>query len=226
MDVQKGFNARGSFGIPEHMKKQLEAQQRTAPKGAESEEASAEEFTQAAQAAAEAPKAEQDATQTPPASENDKQKDIDTLRAFWEDRLGIKITERDIRDYIFKGRLIKDNIEAVPGYMKATFQSMNPEELGAVDQKMAEFRENKKFTPDGLTNENALQVLSYGWIKAAEIEEDSVKSAKSLGNTPEERYKTIQKISALAVQEVIEAWDGFNVLLKIALREKRLLKKS
>ena len=223
MDVQKNFNARGSFGIPEHLKKQLESQQRPATGAAPQEGEPTEADIAATQAQAQAPEV---AKVTQPDPEAEKQNEIDTLRDFWQKRLGVTITERDIRDYIFKGRLIKDNIEVVPGYMKASFQSLNPEELGIIDEKMAQFREDKKFTPDGLTNENALQVLSYGWVKAVEVEDGTVKSAKSLGNTPEDRYKTIQKISALAVQEVIEAWDGFNVLLKIALREKRLLKKS
>lgn len=227
MDVQNTFNARGSFGIPEAMKKQLEAsQQRQAPKPGETAVPKESAPAQTDEAQQKATEGQASAEQASAASaEEQKQKDVDTLRLFWEERLGIQITEKDIRDYIFKGRLIKDGIEAVPGYMRATFQSLNPEELGLVDQRMAEFRETVKFTPDGLTNENALQVLSHGWLKAVEVEDGVAKTAKLLGNTAEDRYKTIQKISALAVQEVIEAWDGFNVLVKIALREKRLLKK-
>lgn len=224
MDVQRGFNAQGSFGVPQHLvprQPSVDTKPATPPTDSDPDRLLSKPAPAVASSAA--PSAQPEATPTDPESPKDE---IESLRRFWEDRLKISITERDIRDYIFKGRLVKDNVEVIPGYMLATFQSLNPEELSAVDQKMALFRESVKFTTDGLNNENALQVLAYGWLKSAEVDESGVKPMKSMGNTPEERYKTVTKISALAVQEAIEAWDGFNVLLKIALRERRLLKKS
>lgn len=222
MDITpSGFNSRGSFGIPDQLRNQLEGKP-----GAQPEQKSASAPAQDTQATVQEPVATApQETKAPEDAEDQAQKDVRALREFWEKRLQVQITERDVRDYIFKGRLIKDGVEVIPGYMKASFQSLNPEELGIIDQKMATFRETTKFTADGLSNENALQVLSYGWLRSVEIDGGSAKAPKSMGNTPEERYKTISKISALAVQEAIEAWDGFNTLLKVALKEKQLLKK-
>jgi hypothetical protein len=208
----EGFNARGSFGVPEHIKKQLEQSARPKP-----------------EVVASPPQPEvapPTAVITPEQKEDDKkQMDLAALREHWEKRLSIKLTEKDIHNYIFKGKLIKEDIEIIPDVMKVVFQSVTAAELAEIDQSMAEFREGHKWTTDGLSNENALRVLSYGWIKTVEIEDGVAKPARLMGNTHSDRYKTISQISALAVQEVIEAWDVFNILIKIALREKRILKK-
>lgn len=222
MEANTTFNARGSFGVPEHLIRQpMKEESKPAPetvKASPSVEAPVAENADVVQPTQEESKSAAQAAKS-------EEKDIESLRKFWEDRLRVTITEKDVREYIFKGRLIKDGIEVIPGYMRATFQSVNAEELSQIDQRMADFREAGRYTADGLQNENALQVLSHGWLRSVEVEGDVSKPSKSMGNTPEDRYKTISKISALAVQEAIEAWDGFNLLLKIALREKRLLKK-
>lgn len=219
MDV-KNLN-QGSFGIPDNVRAQLE-KQRVAPPQATPPVAQAQQPVVAAPAEAPVEKEtlEQDL------KEAKSQKAIEDLRDFWEKRLEVTITPKDVRDYIFRGRLIKDNIVVIPGYMKARFQSLNPEELEQVDNKMSEFRDKGKFTQQGLDNENAIQVLSYGWLASTEIGDDGKdKPSKPMGATWEDRYGTVKKVQALAVQEVIEAWDGFQTLIKIALREKRLLKK-
>ena len=223
MEANTTFNARGSFGVPEHLvprQPSPETRPATPPTDPDPDRLLSKPAPTTASSATSPTQSEA----APTDSEQPKD-EIESLRRFWEDRLRVTITEKDVREYIFKGRLIKDGVEVIPGYMRATFQSVNAEELSLVDQKMADFREAGRYTADGLQNENALQVLSHGWLKSVEVEGGVAKPSKSMGNTPEDRYNTISKISALAVQEAIEAWDGFNLLLKIALREKRLLKK-
>ena len=217
------FNSKGSFGIPEHMKRQLEqpVKQKT-----EREYMAVSDPAQAAQPSVAVPGAAPEVPATPAEEKTRDEQDLNSLRTMWEKRLETRVSEKDLRDYVFKGKLIKDGVEVIPKMMRVTFQSVTPAELSEIDQKMAVFREENKWTTDGLSNENAVRVLSYGWIKTVEVGEDEIpKAPRSMGNTPEERYKVISAIPALAVQEVIEAWEGYNTLLKIALREKRLLKK-
>lgn len=219
-----GFRPQGSFGIPEQLKKQLEeSKQRPAPEPSQESAAKATE-----------PKMEPVAKSSDPESDDQEYKDrqeILNFKKMWEARLGISITHKDVREYILRGRLVKEGIIIVPGYMLATFQTHNPSELAAIDQTMAAFRETVKFTPDGLSNESAVQVLSYGWIKAALIDEDDQTQAgnpapyRSLGENPEQRRKAIQSMGSLLVASAAECWDGFNVLIKLALKEKQILKK-
>jgi hypothetical protein len=219
MDVAK--LKQGSFGIPEQMRKAMEQQKQShlTPKSEEPASAAKEDSNPVPVPA--------DISGDEKKEDDELSKDLQALRKTWEDRLQITITSKDIRDYIFRGRLVKDSILAIPGFMKVTLQSLNPEELAHIDQRMAAFRDTSKWTQSGLDNENALNVLSYAWLKSVEIDDGGAdKPAKPMGSTPEERLATIRKIQALAVQEVIEAWDGFQILIKIALREKRLLKKQ
>ena len=214
MDVQNGFNAKGSFGIPEQLKKQMAAANAVAAEqrpDAQPEDKVASPQTEPVAAAAE--------------EKSEDQKDIETLKKYWEGRLAIQITEKDVRDSIFKGRLLKDGVDAVTGFMKVTFQSLTVEEYNQIDQKLAEFRASSRHTEEGAANEMALRVLSFGWVRAAEVEDGQAKTYRALGNTPEERYGNILKMSAGTIQEVIEAWKGFEILVRLATRERRLLKK-
>jgi hypothetical protein len=217
----------GSFGIPEHIRKQMEDTQRAkASKDKEEPPQLPEPEEKSAKAApVMEPKAAKDSEDT--ASEaDDKEKLLKTIH-FWEDQLEIKISPKDIQDYIFKGRLVKEGVfiaaypdEKTPDSYKdfrVTFQSHTPADLSEIDEKMAAYRERGKFTAEGLENERSLHMLSYVLLSA---------DGRSMGKTPDERYKNVKNFGGMIVSLIAEAWDGFNLLVRYSLREKKLFKKS
>jgi len=213
----------GSFGIPDHIKRQMEEQHR--PKAAPKEE------SPTSQPEPEKPVEfktgdEPKATAKPAAIEDDdKEKLLKTVH-FWEEQLDVKITSKDIQDYIFKGRLVKEGIFIAAFHedkdsdkfkdFRVTFQSHTPADLAEIDEKMALYREKGKFTARGLENEESLLTLSYVLLNA---------DGRSLGKTPDERYKNIKNLAGGIVALIAEAWDGFNLLIRYSLREKKLFKK-
>lgn len=214
----------GSFGIPEAVRRQMEESKKkqAAPKGAPSPNnpATEEQIEQAA-AAVEKKLEESDKPQ-----EESRVKEILETKAHWESQLEVKITAQDVRDYIFQGKVEKDKVfvASLPSKenpeeleaLRVTFRSHTPEDMSAIDEKIAAFRDRGKFTQNGLDNEQALLVLSHGLIKI---------NGSALGKTPEERYANIKKLGSHLVDLIVDSWRGFNILLRLALQEKKLLKK-
>jgi len=220
-----GFKSRGSFGIPEQVIRQMEEARRQ-KKEEEAEVAPVQKSSYPP------PQAAPEASSTPPpvkelSVDESDQKEILKAKRFWEDQLEISLTPKDIRDYIFKGRLIKDGIfvASIPDEkdpekcvdFRVTFQSDTPEDSSEIDEKMATYRDKGKYTAEGIANENAILVLSCALLSA---------DGRPLGKTSEERYKNIKKFGNDLVNLIVEAWSGYKLLLRLALREKKLLKKS
>lgn len=209
----EGFKAKGSFGIPENVKQQMETARARAPEAAKAPEA-----VQARSAPeVEAPEQEK---------KSSGQDQLEELKKVYETTYKIQLTEDDVRDYIFKGRLIKKDVEIAPGYLKGTFYSHTPAEYAEVDKHMAAFMKAGDFTSEGASNEKAIVVLSYSWRDAAPIEGDVVGSYRSLGATPQDRRKAICEMGAHIIDLASEANTALNFLLKYALREKGFVKKS
>jgi actin-related protein len=209
MEATKPFEAKGSFGIPEPMKRQME--RRPVP------------------ATALPPKMPEQPAQ-PKETEEEKKEDSDQQRILadkklLEEQFEIKISASDLRDYIFNGRLVKKDIfiTSVPKDdntwedFKVVFQSQTPTDVSTINRKLAEFRDDKeRFTPEGLENERALLVLSMGLLEI---------NGKQIGATSEDRYKNISKMGTRLVDLIVEGWKGFNALINFSLLEKKLLKK-
>lgn len=225
MEGKTTFKPQGSFGIPEHLVKQMEEQRRVKvapPKEEPEQHPKAPEQAPAQIKLQEAP------SEIAPADKKE-QEDQDAIRKakkFWEDQLETTITTKDMQDYIFKGRMVKDGIfiaaipdDKNPGKyhdFKVTFQSHTPSDLAEIDEKMADYRSKAKFTPEGLDNEKSLLTLSYVLLSA---------DGRSFGKNPEERYKNIKGLAGGVVSLIVEAWDGLNLLIRYSLREKKLFKK-
>lgn len=200
---------RGSFVNPQEIKKHMEeAMTATVTKMAEPKEVNppVEE------------KKEEVSTE-----ENKQQAQLLQMKKAYEEELGIIVTEDDIRDYIFKGRLVKSGIKIIPGYMNGSFQTLNASESCMIDEHMASYRDKGKFTPDGLDNERALTILAHTWKSA---QKDGDEPYRSLGETVEARDKQIRVMGAHVIDAASYANTGFNFLLKYGLREKNILKKS
>ena len=134
-----------------------------------------------------------------------------------EDVLEVKITDEDIQNYIFRGRVLKDKIVAIKGKVEVTFQTMTPKELDAVDQYVAELRgSDEKHTMDGIANLRTVRQLAYAWVKI---------NGKALPPTVDARAKAIAEMGSHLVNRVVSAYQAFDLLVELTLREEEFLKK-
>jgi hypothetical protein len=225
MEGRDGFQAKGSFGIPEGIKKQIEQQKNAPPVPQDGgvEARIAPQVPNQGQTSPAAPEAVAAAAAATKEFEERKAKDraqMLEIKSAYEENLGIKIDEEDVRDYIFKGRVAKE-VTIIPGYMKGTLQTLTTKESGTIDEQMAKVQLSMKLTPQGYDNERAIYTLSYAWTHAQNKNE-----MRMLGTKPEEREETIRGMGGHTVDLACEANVQLNWLLKYAMREKGFLKKS
>lgn len=223
-----GFKSRGSIGVPPEIQKQLnEARTDMARRGTRPAQPPPHPSqVHPAAAAPEAPVVPQVEPPPPPASpetekakaEEEQRKKFQEVKAQLEQSLGLVIEPDDIKDYVFKGRLTKD-VQIIPGVLKATFQTQNPTEFMEIDEKMANLRNEMKFTPEGLDNQKAILNLSYSWVAA----NDKPLSAKS---DPVVRENYIRKMGNHIVDVAAQKLTELNMLLRMTLQEKTFIKKS
>ncbi len=213
MEPNSNFKPRGSFGIPPEMQKKANEmeqkkyeRQQEAAKPAAPTTSMAESYT-----------AEKEAEQEVARQEAEQISKVDRLRKALEEELEISIDENDIRNYIFRGVLRKEITVVKSIGMKATFQTLNTSQMQDIDKRMSAIRSGIDYTSTGTGNENSIITLSYGWLEAA---------GKSLGSTPTEREDRIRQMAALFVEQASEVFTNYNVLVKIALQDKGLVKKS
>jgi hypothetical protein len=218
-----GFKSRGSFGIPEGLKKELEDARKNPPPQAPTHPKAppapaAVEVKQAAPSPAvgEAP-APQDLANREPTKE-EQADDLRQLRAKIEDSLGAAIDDKDIQDYVFRGRLTK-TVTILPGILEGTFQTLTPTEIQAIDEGVADFQARGKFTSEGVVNERAILTLSYSWVAAAG-------KPLATGNDNKKREEKIRKMGAITVDSATRAFNELNLLLRVVFGEKQFQKKS
>jgi hypothetical protein len=226
MEPSTGFRAKGSFGVPQEMQKDLEdARRKAANKGAPPEASSMQPHAAnrppmssdvpAAPQAPGQPAAPPTAEETAEAVQEAKFKE---LKESIEKRLETTITPEDIKDYIFKGSLTK-TVSVIPGVFKCAFKTLTPTEYFEIDTREAAFRDEGKYTLDGIMNQRAIVTLSYAWIAA----DGKPLSAK---NDPALREKNIRVLGSHVVEFAVSANQDFNTLLKLVLQEKAFIKKS
>lgn len=225
----QGFNPQGSFGMPKHLQKQVINRAQARKPSAPEEADLLEETAKPADTITDAPitaKSEQTADIVPDkvepkADPEKKEKELmaarERLKKNYEKHLEIVITEEDIKNYIFRGRMVKKDVTILTGVLKGTFRTHTPREIDEIDQQLAEVRNAGKNTVDGIANQEALRVLSYVWMEA---------DGRSLGDTPEKRLETIKDMGSQVADRASDAWNGINFLLNYALNEKAFLKKS
>lgn len=219
--MEASFKSKGSFGIPEQMQRDLEAS-RKKPAGPP-----------------EAPVGDavpvNDPRWVPPGSEElkvaepvktseeltaaERERIFIQERAKLEESLETKITEEDIKDYIFRGRLAKE-IAVIPGIMKSVFQTLNGDEAQDIDNRVALIIDgDKKLTGPGLDNERSILNLSYSWVSAAG-------KPLAVNNDPKKREVYIRKMGTHLLDAAAAKLGEFNLLVKLTLREKSFIKKS
>lgn len=148
----------------------------------------------------------------------DKTEEFRKTKASYEEMLGVKVTEEDLTEYIFRGRIVKKDIVAIKNRVKVAFQTLTPSEIDAVDEYMAKLRSNgdKPRTIEGTTNLRTIRQLCYAWTEI---------NGKALPKDIEKKAEAISQMGVVVVNRVVEAFRMFDLLVEMALREEEFLKK-
>lgn len=209
MEPVPGFRAKGSFGVPLEMQKDLDAARRKAPAPEPARvEPTPEAATESVPVDPKAPKELTDA---------EREAEYVKFKVALEKELMTSVTVDDIKDYVFRGRITKE-VEVIPGVMKATFQTLNPTEYLEIDKRVAAYQDEGIFTSEGLSNQRALVTLSYVWIAA---------NGKPLSgkNEPTKREDAVRKCGVDVIDSVVRAHEKFKTLVTVVMKEKSFIKK-
>jgi hypothetical protein len=133
-----------------------------------------------------------------------------------EKAIGIVISDADITDYIFQGRIVKDKIQAVKGKIEVTFQTLTPKELEMVDEVVAKAQTEGKNTKEGISNIRTIEQMTFAWLAI---------NGKPLPKDLEKRKEAINRMGTHVVNRVVESFKCFDVLIEMTLREEEFLKK-
>lgn len=134
--------------------------------------------------------------------------------------LGVEITEDDVWSMLFNNEIIKRGITVIPGKMSATFRTISLDDTNEVDSKMASELKIDRLE-NGYKNINTQYILSQGLIELGKPGQ-----LKPLGETAEERFKAIGKMSALVVEKLGRKWNEFVFLVDETLKEEMESKKE
>lgn len=206
MQPTNPYQQRGSFSKPDPVIPKQQAKPQPAEEVEATENAAPESTTQNTTVS------EEDSIKK---AIEDREKQIKNYIAEISKDLGVEMNNEDIRNYILKGRISKE-VVLVTGIMKGTLQTLRIEDLQSIDERMAVIRDQSKFTPKGLENEEAIIVLSYSWTHA---------DGKSLGENPESREAKIRKMGSLFVERASSARVSFDTLVRLVMQERGLVKK-
>lgn len=212
----EGFKAKGSFGVPDELKRHHEAARKKLADDAANE---------AAKTAAPVEKAETDPYEKGGSAEKVAAVDLEASQAEQykkakkelEDSLEVTISEDDIKSYIFKGRLVKE-VSIFPGVLKATFQTLNAEEHMVIDEQLAKYIADNKYTSGGIDNQHSITLLSHAWIMIGGKPFTSK-------DDPPKRESHIRKMGTTIIDATSKKYNELNTLIKLVLNEKSFLKK-
>jgi hypothetical protein len=220
MEPRPGFKARGSFGTPPQMLKDLEESRKKA--GEEAARPSQQPPPQVnKEEAVMAPPIENEAPADPkkPKEITDAEREAEYVKfkAELEKDLETTLTVEDIKEYVFRGRITKE-VQVIPGVLNCTFQTLNPSEHLEIDKRVASFQNEGAYTSEGIANQRSLVTLSYVWIAAG----GKPLSAK---NDPIKREEAVRKCGVDIVDAVSKAYQKFKTLVSVVMQEKTFIKK-
>lgn len=214
MEPRPGFRAKGSFGIPQEMQKDLEEQRRKAPEPPKPPQVPVEAPVMEA-----APAQEEAIEAKKPKEPTDAEREAEYIKykAELEKDLDVALTVEDIKDYVFRGRIVKE-VSAIPGVLRCTFQTMNPSEHLEIDKRVAAYQNEGAYTSEGIANQRSILTLSYVWIAA----NGKPLSAK---NEPSKREDAVRKCGTDVIDRVTSAFMKFKTLVNVVMQEKSFVKK-
>ena len=205
----------GSFGIPPEMQAEIEKSKKKAaqkPVDKTDIESVVEDF--------DPPK--KDPRKEVPESvvKEDPKESYAKLKAEALRDLEIELTDDDFFAYVYKNKLEKDSVCIMPGKLYAKFRSLSVSETIEIDKK-TKISSTVDYTEAGIRNFNTLHLLSHGVFALG-----PTGKVRSLGETPDERYKALSEMGSLVVEKISQKWNLFVFLVSTLMQEDENVKKS
>jgi hypothetical protein len=201
----------GSFGLPPEMQAEIEKSKKKAaqkPVDKTDAESVIEDYDPPKKEKPEAPKVE------------DPKESYAKVKAEAMKDLEITLTDEDFFAYVFKNRLEKGDICILSGKLYAKFRSLSVAETIEIDRQTKR-SSTIDYTEAGVRNFNTLHLLSHGVLEMG-----TKGKTKSLGATPEERYKAVEDMGSLVVEKISQKWNLFVFLVSTLMQEEDNVKKS
>lgn len=215
MQPAQGFRAKGSFGIPPEMQKDLEDARRKSPEAPKPPAAEASQSPVMAPELSPAPPAEAKGPKV--MTDAEREAEYAKIKAELEKDLDTTLTVEDIKEYVFRGRITKE-VNVITGVLKCTFQTLNPAEHLEIDKRIAAYQDEGIYTSQGIDNQRSLVTLSYVFLAA----NGKMLSAKS---EPLKREEAIRRLGVDVVDSVSRAYGKFKTLVTVVMEEKNFIKK-
>lgn len=211
----------GSFGMPKEMLDELDRIKKKKSEGVSTpKESISESDVEGMNFGAEVP--EKKAASIPdevPKELSRDQQIAEALKQIRED-LGVVIDEDDLWSILYSNCLTKRNVTIIPGKMHATFRTHSLDETNAIDIKMAKVMEETRME-NGIKNVNAQHILSYGLRELGKPGK-----MRSIGETPEARFKVLGEMSTMVIEVLVKKWNEFVFLVDQSVKEEMKGKKS
>jgi hypothetical protein len=205
-------SSRGSFGIPENIKKAQEKfDSQKKPIRPDAVKPIPQEATQEL-----AQQTEKEATD----EIMDKQRS-DAYSAInrIEERLGISVEKADIIDFVRKGRIEKREVQIIPGILSVGFRTLTGEEIQEVQQRIHDFQQSNSTTPTAVENESAFWNLTYGL--------SSYQGKDMTAMTDKSKVRDVlTKVGAHILDKMNSAFVDFNYIVRFKINDTEFVKKS
>ena len=141
-----------------------------------------------------------------------QEKDEEELIKDLQKDLGITIDEDDVWGVLMGNTLEKRQIEIFPGRIYATFRTLNMKDSRYVGERLAEATDKKILDLEF----NAIRI--HHTLAAGVLEMGKPGKVNSLGETVEERFKSLDVMSTLVVDKLSKKWGSFTLLIELILK--------
>lgn len=209
----------GSFNIPREV---LEEANKTSANEAE---AILEDFkknkNQRVREKKEEPKKEEDTPLTEEEIVAANEKRLDELIKDVLVNLNVEFTMDELMSFIMEPSTTKPNIEIFINGMYATFKgALTVDELDEIQMKMKKEADRRETTTIGYKDRHTRHLVSYALLELGKAD-----NIKSIGNTPEERYKEIGSMNSFLIETIVKKWNLFIFATTEMTKKGEIIKK-
>ena len=214
-------NKQGSFGLPKGMQEAINAK----------EQAKIDEEVKRGPAGTPAPVMEAESASGPNADEITKTEkarmEEETLKQSIkmklaiekaEERLGIQIVQQDLIDMVRKGRVVKNPVTIIKGFLTVGFQTLTGEDVQAIEEHMYKVRLKGDMTSQAIENEEVFWKLAYGIVSWQTKDTSAVKDKDKI-------REQLLKQGASVLDKTNRAYIDFKDLIDLKMGDPDFIKK-
>jgi len=206
----------GSFGLPEDMLKAInEVKKKQKDITQDQPDQPVHDVEEQVK---QAPKPEKENPRKEDASKQDETPTVQEVVDRIKKDLRIDLDDDDVWALFSTYKVTKRGVCIIPDKLYATFATLTIDDNKQIDRLMAEDLDTKRLE-DGHMTVRTQHLLSRGVLELGKRD-----NLKSIGDTPEERFEELGKMSALVVDRIGRKWNTFTFIVDQLLKEGDELK--